>query len=153
MQYRSFALLAVALALPLAMAAPSGAHEPLSHRRPTILALPDRPTGLVIDARSFSLNRAMAPRILDEEGNVLYPNPRHVPEMRVLQEQGMVSYVRDSANAPRSGSEPLVVVALAVAGPARDDVVVSREAATAIRQANSHHGILDRWAVSFALGR
>jgi hypothetical protein len=160
MENRSSLLAAVAVALPLALlasgratAAETNAPQPenVSHRRPNVLFAPERPTGLVIDARGLILNRAMGPRILDEDGNVLYPDPKNVPEMSVLQDRGMVAYVREPADAPRSGKEPLVVAALSVAGAGRDDIVVSREAAAAIRRANERERILNRWAVSFAI--
>lgn len=159
MQSRSLALLAVALALPLTFMAPARAaeteappREEVSTRRATVLAAPELATGLVIDARGLTLNRAMGPRILDEDGNVLYPDRKNVPEMSVLQDQGMVAYVRDAAVTPRSGKEPLIVAALAVAGAGRDDLVVSREAAVAIRRLNERQRFLDRWAVSFVIG-
>lgn len=159
MQSRSLTLLAAALALPLFLQAPvrsaeaeTPAREEVSARRPTVLSAPERPTGLVIDARGLTLNRAMGPRILDEDGNVLYPDRKNVPEMSVLQDQGMVAYVRDAAATPRSGKEPLVVAALSVTGPGRDDLIVSREAAAAIRRLNERGRFLDRWAVSFVIG-
>jgi hypothetical protein len=97
MENRSSLLAAVAVALPLALlasgratAAETNAPQPenVSHRRPNVLFAPERPTGLVIDARGLILNRAMGPRILDEDGNVLYPDPKNVPEMSVLQDRG-----------------------------------------------------------------
>ena len=159
MEVRSFALLAVAVTLSLGVAAPLRAaesetppRETVSNRRPAVVSAPERPTGLVIDARGFSVNRAMGPRILDEDGNVLYPDRKNVPEMSVLQDRGMVAYVFDVRGTPRSGKDPLVVTALSVAGAGRDDLVVSREAAIAIRRADERHHFLNQWAVSFLIG-
>jgi hypothetical protein len=154
---RSLALLAAAFCL--APAAPVRAaesdpppRETVVARRPAILSAPERPTGLVIDARGLKVNRAMGPRILDEDGNVLYPDRKKVPEMSVLQDRGMVAYVQDPREASRSGKDPLIVAVLSVAGSGRDDLVVSREAAVAIRYANEHHRFLDQWAVSVLIG-
>lgn len=159
MQTQSYALLFAVFILPLGLTTGRAAAaqsevspEPVSHRRSAVLAAPERPTGLVIDARGLSLNRAMGPRILDEDGAVLYPDPKNVPEMSVLQDRGMAAYVPDLAGASRSGKEPLVVTALCVAGAGRDDVVVPRDAAAVIRRANARHRFLDRWAVSFLVG-
>lgn len=118
---------------------------------PVLLIVPERPTGLVIDARHLRGSRAMGPRILDEDGNVLYPNPRRVPDMGVLQDRGMVAYVGDPTAAPRSGASPLVVPAIGVSGSMGDDYVVAREVAAVICQTSQRHGYLDRWAVSFAV--
>jgi len=159
MENRSCVLLAVAVSLSLGAVTPllaaeseTPVRETVSNRRPAVVSAPERPTGLVIDARGFTLNRAMGPRILDEDGNVLYPDRKNVPEMSVLQDKGMVAYVFDPKETPRSGKDPLVVTALSVTGPGRDDLVVSREAAAVIRRANERSRFLDQWAVSFLIG-
>jgi hypothetical protein len=105
-------------------------------------------TGLIVDARALNLQRAMGPRILDTTGQVLYPDASHVPEIDFLQEHGMASYVTEAGQARRSGPHPLILPALAVAGPGRDDLVVSREAAARILAANRRGRFLERWAVS-----
>jgi hypothetical protein len=105
-------------------------------------------TGLLLDALDLDLQRAMAPRIVDVTGRVVYPNRRYLPDMDFLQEHGMASYVTDVASAQRSGSDPLIIRAVAVAGPGRDDLVISREAADLILDANRQGHFLERWAVS-----
>jgi hypothetical protein len=112
----------------------------------------DGHTGLILDARGLELQRTMGPRIVDEDGQVLYPDPNHVPGMSVLQDHGMAAYVKDGQEAPRSGPRPLIVPTVAVTGPANVDLVISRETARRIREADQRGGFLSRWAVSILIG-
>jgi hypothetical protein len=120
--------------------------RPQPRPQPAVVAPPH--TGLIVDALDLDLQRAMGPRILDVTGRVLYPNPRYLPDMDFLQEHGMASYVTDAASARRSGSDPLVIRAVAVAGPGHDDLVISREMADLLLDANRQGRFLERWAVS-----
>jgi hypothetical protein len=105
-------------------------------------------TGLIVDARHFDVQRGMGPRILDEDGNVLYPDPREVPSADALQHEGMVGYATEPREARRAGARPLFVRALDVIGPAQEDVVVSREAAEQILAADRRSRVLSRRAVA-----
>jgi hypothetical protein len=95
----------------------------------------------------------MGPRIVDEDGRVLYPDPRHVPDMTYLQDHGMAAYVKNGQDAPRSGDHPLTVWVERLTGPGRDDLVVSRQTARRIREAEDRDGFLSRWAVSIFINR
>jgi hypothetical protein len=132
--------------------APEIAIAPVNDRpRPRTRPAPARVapyTGIILDAVGLDLQRAMAPRILDVSGRVLYPNGNALPGMDFLQEHGMASYVTDIASAQRSGSDPLIVRALAVAGPGRDDLIISSEAADLLLDADRQGRFLERWAVS-----
>jgi hypothetical protein len=110
----------------------------------------EAPSGLIIDARQLNVTRAMGPRILDEDGNVIYPiSPQHVPPMEVLQEHGMAAYSSDETIAPRSGPRPRIFRAADVAGtPKGVDLVVSRQTAAQILAANERAGILESWAIT-----
>lgn len=108
-------------------------------------------TGVIVDARDFDVQRAMGPRIVDEDGNVLYPDPRRAPGPDALQNEGMVSYASDERAVRRAGGHPLLVRAIDVAGPAREDVVVSREAAEQILQAERRWHCLARRAVAILI--
>jgi hypothetical protein len=105
-------------------------------------------TGIIVDARGFDIQRGMGPRLMDEDGNVFYPDPRRVPSADALQEAGMVGYATDAREARRAGARPLIVRALDVTGPAQEDVVVSREAAERILAADRRWRCLSRRAVS-----
>jgi hypothetical protein len=108
-------------------------------------------TGLVLDARGLKVQRAMGPRIIDEDGKVLYPDPDHVPDMTYLQDHGMASYVKSRRDASRSGDRPLSAWVVRLSGPGHDDLVVSRKTARRIREAAAKDGFLDRWAVSILI--
>lgn len=110
-------------------------------------------SGIIIDARAFNPQRAMGPRILDEDGVLLYPDPKQVrvPSADELQNGGMVSYSMDEKDPRRAGQRPLIVPAAAVSGPAREDMVVSREIAQQIREANRRFRFFPRRAVTILI--
>ena len=110
-------------------------------------------TGLVIDARDLPIQRAMSPRILDEEGNVVYPDPKHLPDFDFLQDKGMAAYAASEQETKRAGSHPLCVRAVDVFGPGPDDLVVSNETAQQIRAANRRSKFLWRWSVCILTAR
>jgi TolB-like protein len=111
-------------------------------------------SGVIIDARSLNPQRAMGPRILDEDGALLYPDPKHVrvPSADELQNDGMVSYTMDEKDPCRAGQRPLIVPAVSVSGLAREDLVVSRDAAQQIREANRRFRFFPRRAVTILIG-
>jgi TolB-like protein len=104
-------------------------------------------TGLIVDAREFSLQRTMSLRILDEDGRLVYPDPKHIPDYDFLQEKGLASYYTEAQEARRAGRRPLIVPAADVVGPGRDNLVVSNEAAHRIQEASRRGRFLQRWAV------
>ena len=111
----------------------------------------ERFTGLVIDARTLAVQRQMGPRILDEDGKVVYPDPKHTPDIDWLEDHGMADYDTDPQAAKRAGSHPLVVTARTLFGPGHDDLVVSNETAERIRTANRRTRFLSKWAVSILI--
>jgi hypothetical protein len=83
-------------------------------------------TGLVVDARGTGAHAALAPRILNEQGDEAY-SVAYV-EQRSVAEQGIAIYVADLPSAeanPRVTSTPLLVKALRASGNNRTDLVVS----------------------------
>jgi hypothetical protein len=93
-------------------------------------------TGIVIDARGLALQPAVFPRIFDEDGQVLYA-PESV-QAEVAMQWGYVAYTRvlDSAQVEsRVGKNPLLLHARRTAGPARVDVIMSREAGPQLQHA------------------
>ncbi len=100
-----------------------------------------------MDARSFGLQRQMGPRILDEDGQVLYPDQNHIPDYDYLQDKGMVDYTLSTDDAQRAGKHPLIVSALDVVGPGHDDLVVSNTTARRIRAANRRGKFFSNWSV------
>jgi len=83
-------------------------------------------SGLVVDARGTGAQTALAPRILNEQGDEAY-SVAYV-EQRDVAEQGIAIYVSDLPSAqanPRVTSTPLLVKALRASGNNHTDLVVS----------------------------
>jgi hypothetical protein len=83
-------------------------------------------SGLVVDARGTGAHAALAPRILNEQGDEAY-SVAYI-EQRSMAEQGIVIYVPDLPSAqanPRVTSTPLLVKALRASGNNRTDLVIS----------------------------
>ncbi len=92
-------------------------------------------TGLIIDARGLGAKPALSPRILDENGNVVY-GALNVSREYALQ-IGVVGYEKDVNRArqnERVANNPLIVKAVRVAGPNRTDVIIGNADAQRIRQ-------------------
>jgi hypothetical protein len=110
---------------------------------------PDAYTGLTLDAMGLSIERAMSPRIVDEDGNQVYPLKIEYSYDDLL-ERGLVSYCEtERQTRRRAGERPLCIRALDVLGSSNSDLVVSREDAERIRSANRRGKFLERWAVCF----
>jgi hypothetical protein len=107
---------------------PSPRAEPLSqYKKPLAPASKSYTyTGLVVDARGTGAQTALAPRILNEQGDEAY-SVAYV-EQRGVAEQGIAIYVPDLPSAqanPRVTSTPLLVKALRASGNNHTDLVVS----------------------------
>ncbi|MEO8340729.1 MAG: LPP20 family lipoprotein [Nitrospirota bacterium] len=104
---------------------PSLRADPLpQYNKPT--AVSTSYSGLVVDARGTGAHPALAPRILNEQGEEAYSVA--FVEQRGVAEQGIAIYVPDLPSAqenPRVTSTPLLVKALRAAGNNRTDLVVS----------------------------
>lgn len=92
-------------------------------------------TGLIIDARGKGAVPALAPRVLDENGQEVYSAGSVSPEAR--RSRGPVAYARDPDEArkelaERVGERPLVIRALKAEGA---DVVIDNADAAALRKA------------------
>lgn len=108
----------------------------------------DAYTGLVLDAEGLNVERAMGPRILDEDGKVVYPLKGDY-DYDALLEHGLVSYCEAmSQTAKRAGDRPLHVRVLDLASNSNSDFVVTRDDGERIRRANQRGKFLERWAVS-----
>ncbi len=107
-------------------------------------------TGLVIDAKGLGVRPAMAPRILDENGQEVYGSKVVSREWAV--QIGMVGYDKD-VNRARSNdrvtNNPLIVKAIKTAGANKADLVVSNQSAAQIRNAASSQNFLDKCKVMF----
>lgn len=96
-------------------------------------------SGLIVDARGLKVIPALAPRILDEDGKVVYG--ADVLDQKIIEQKGVLAYYKNLAAARKSsrvGSKPMVVKALRLAANSKTDVVISNADAVKLRDPNSN---------------
>lgn len=92
-------------------------------------------TGLVINCKSFFLQPALAPKVVDENGREVYGTANVSREYAV--QQGMMGYLKDLDKAlgnARVGSNPFQINALKNSGNNRTDIVISNADANKLRE-------------------
>jgi hypothetical protein len=107
-------------------------------------------TGLIIDCKGLGVRPAMAPKVVDEQGNEVYGSKFVSRDWAV--EIGMVGYDKDLMRArqnDRVTNNPLVVKAIQSSGPNKTDVVISANDAAMIHQAAANQNFLDKCKVMF----
>ena len=107
-------------------------------------------TGLVIDCKGLGIRPAMAPKVVDEQGNEVYGSKFVSREWAV--EIGMVGYDKDVNRArqnDRVTNNPLVIKGMQASGPNKTDVVISNADAALIHQASANQNFLDKCKVMF----
>lgn len=100
-------------------------------------------TGLIVDARGMKVLPALAPKLLDESGRVIY-SPSFLTEA-ALQDQGVVGYYRDlgaAKKADRVGNKPLVLKALKTDDAGKSNVVLSNADAERLSNPDADLGYL-----------
>lgn len=108
-------------------------------------------TGLVIDCRGMGIQRCMAPQVVTESGEVVYPDRKNLPSVDYMEETGMASYVCDLSNAKRAGSNPIVVKALSVAGAAKQTAVIADADGKSILAEERGGKFLAKYKVTFLM--
>jgi hypothetical protein len=130
---------------------PSPRTDPLpQYNRP--VAVPKSYTGLVIDARGTGARTALAPRILNKQGDEAY-SVAYV-EQRSVAEQGIAIYVQDLPSAqanPRVTSTPLLVKALSASGNNHTDLIISDADVQTIHGVPEHFKFLKQAKVLIVL--
>jgi len=109
-------------------------------------------TGLVVDATGISVNPAMAPRLLDEDGKEVYGAAFVSREFAV--QKGMSGYSKDFETAktsPRVGNNPLSVKGLRTTGPGNCDIVISNADASILRSSSKHLAFLKKCKIIIVL--
>jgi len=109
-------------------------------------------TGLIVDARGLGLRPAMAPKVLDEQGEEIYGSRFVSREYAV--DIGMAGYDKDINRArsnERVTANPLIVKGLKASGPNRTDVVIAAGEAARIHAAAADMNFLQRCKVMFVL--
>jgi hypothetical protein len=112
----------------------------------------DRNTGLVVDCRGFELKTALAPRIVDEDGKVVYGSVYVSRDYAI--KRGMAGYLKDLESAldhPRIGPRPFVFKGLRTAKTGSADIVISNADSARIRGTASNLSLLKRCRVIIIL--
>lgn len=109
-------------------------------------------TGLIIVAGGLDAKPALAPRILDEQGNLVYGSGDVSREYAIS--VGIAGYEKDLERAranERVAGNPLVIKALKVSGDNKSDLVISDADASRIREAARHMKFLEQCKVMIIL--
>ncbi len=105
-------------------------------------------TGLVLDVRGLGANRYMSLQVVDQQGNLVYPRPSHMPSPDYVEQNGTAHYVHHVGAATHVGEHPLVVHAIS----AHNDVVMISDAdAQRILAANQSDHFLWFWHVCMVM--
>ncbi len=116
----------------------------------------DAYTGLLVDCRSLpSISRSPAPAIYASlpDPSLLYPDRSHVPTPDEVQEESIVRYywTVDSAASGVGGTNPLILTAQAVLGPAKDAVQLTPEDAARFQTLDKRLHFTRTWKVGFLM--
>jgi hypothetical protein len=91
-------------------------------------------SGLIVDARSLKALPALAPKLLNESGQVIYSS--EFLDQSALESNGVVGYFRDldaAKKAKRVGGSPLIIKALKLGAKGKTDIVLSNADAERLR--------------------
>ena len=100
-------------------------------------------TGVIIDARGLKARPAMAPRILDQNGNAVYGPGTYSREYAVT--NGVAGYSKSLEAAQKDArvmGNPLIIKGVATAGTNRTDITVSNADVSKIDSANRSYSVL-----------
>ena len=142
--------------LPTESTADSLGTEEIVEEEPVVF-VPHVPyTGVLIDARGLDLQPSMSPRILSEEGRIIYGAA--TVDRSYATQYGIIGYDKDIDRALKSdrlGGEtanPFVVKAVRTSGLYSNDAVLSEFDATRVLMADSDGDFLHECRVIFVLG-
>ena len=100
-------------------------------------------TGIIIDARGLKARPAMAPRILDQNGNAVYGPGTYSREYAVT--NGVAGYSKSLEAAQKDArvmGNPLIIKGVATAGSNRTDITVGNADVSKIDSANRSYSVL-----------
>jgi len=100
-------------------------------------------SGLIIDARGLKARPAMAPRILDQNGNAVYGPGKY--DRKYAVSNGVAGYSKTLEAAqkdPRVSGNPLVIKGVAISGTNRTDIIVSNSDVSRIDVADRNGNVL-----------
>jgi hypothetical protein len=109
-------------------------------------------TGIIIDATGLGLRPAMSPRILNQDGSVLYGPGQYSRDYAAS--NGVVGYAKSLDQAKgdsRVQGNPLVLRASSASGSSSVDVIISNTDSGALSTADASAGLLKNCRVMFVL--
>ncbi len=120
-----------------------------ANNNPTGTAQPNTPaaggvTGVIIDARGLNARPAMAPRILDQNGNPIYGPGKYSRQYAV--ENGVAGYSKTLEAAQKDQrvmGNPIVVKGVATSGTNKTDITISNADVSKIDMANRNYKVLN----------
>ena len=101
-------------------------------------------TGIIIDARGLKARPAMAPRILDQNGNAIYGPGKYSRQYAV--NNGVAGYSKTLESAQqdqRVVGNPMVVKGVGTSGTNRTDITISNADVSKIDMANRNYKVLN----------
>lgn len=101
-------------------------------------------TGLIIDARGLNARPAMAPRILDQNGNPIYGPGKYSRKYAV--ENGVAGYSKTLEAAQKDQrvmGNPIVIKGVATSGTNKTDITISNADVSKIDLANRNYKVLN----------
>ena len=100
-------------------------------------------TGIIIDTQGLKVRPALAPKVVDKDGGIVYGPGDYSREYAVT--QGVVGYSKtiDSAREDqRVKGNPLVIKATGVSGQNSTDIIISNDDIKKVGSANTSYGVL-----------
>jgi len=109
-------------------------------------------TGVIINTLNIDAKPALAPKVYDENGSLVYGMSKIQSDGVIT--QGIVGYNRSLADAKanaRVGKNPLIINAVKVKGRYGTDLVISKKDAKTLEQAGKSNGVFDNCKVVIVL--
>lgn len=109
-------------------------------------------TGIILDARGLGIRPAMSPRIIDQNGGVVYGSGNFTREYAT--QYGVAGYSKNMDTAkddPRVKGNPLVVKGIGVEGSNKTDLVIANSDAFKIKNADRSANFLQNCKVMILL--
>lgn len=109
-------------------------------------------TGIIIDGKDLGLRPAMSPRILDQNGGVVYGPGQYSRDYAAA--NGVVGYAKSLKQAQadtRVQGNPLVLRGTSASGTTKSDVIITNVDAGKVSRANNNAGVLKNCRIMFIL--
>ena len=100
-------------------------------------------TGIIIDAKGLKVRPALAPKVINKDGGIVYGPGDYSREYAVT--QGVVGYSKTIESAKKDSrvkGNPLVIKATGVSGQNSTDVIIGNDDIKRVGSANTSYGVL-----------